>query len=378
MRLGKSTLNRLEQSFETGNRRYHTVTPHLKKLSDLLVELFLDDHDAPPKRITLDIDATDIETHGNQEGGFFHGYYEHRCFLPLYIFCGSHLLLAQLRPANIDGAKGARNQIRRIVTAIRKRWPNVEILLRGDSGFARENLMRWCERNRVDYIFGLARNDFLLKKAQKVRGRAAMELLKNNEPVRTYGDFHHMPKSKSWARPRRVIAKAEHRPGQPQRCRFLVTSMDRRKMPGKELYEDTYCPRGDMENRIKDCQLDLFGNRMSAHGYKANQLRLLLCGFAYVLIDGIRRTALAGTKLARAVPATVRNKLLKIGARVVNSVRRIKISMPDACPYKNMFFKAYHALAPKHQPEPTAPSRRRTAPRERKLAFMFTVGQSTS
>ena len=147
---GKSTLNRLEQSWETGNRRYHQMVPNLKKLSNLFVTLFLDAHQTPPARITLDIDATDVETHGRQENAFFHGYYEHRCFLPLYVFCGRHLLLAQLRPANIDGARGARNQIRRIVAMIRERWPNVDIVLRGDSGFARENLMRWCEGNAVD------------------------------------------------------------------------------------------------------------------------------------------------------------------------------------------------------------------------------------
>ena len=343
---GKSTLNRLEQSWETGNRRYHQMVPNLKKLSNLFVTLFLDAHQTPRARITLDIDATDVETHGRQENAFFHGYYEHRCFLPLYVFCGRHLLLAQLRPANIDGARGARNQIRRIVRMIRERWPNVDILLRGDSGFARENLMRWCEGNAVDYVFGLARNDVLLKKAQRVRGKAAIAMIETGQPVRAYGDFHHMTKTRTWARPRRVIAKVEHKPGHGQRCRFLVTSLDRHQVPPRELYEDTYCPRGDMENRIKDCQLDLFANRMSAHAYKANQLRLLLAAFAYVLIDGIRRVALKKTTLAKAVPNTIRLKLLKLGAKVINSVRRIKLSLPDACPYKDLFFKAHAALAP--------------------------------
>ncbi len=280
---GKSTLSRLEQSWETGNRRYHQMVPNLKSLSNLFVALFLDACDTPPARITLDIDATDVETHGRQENAFFHGYYEHRCFLPLYVFCGRHLLLAQLRPANIDGARGARNQIRRIVAMIRERWPNVAIVLRGDSGFARENLMRWCEGNAVDYVFGLARNDVLLKKAQRVRGKAAMAMIETGQPVRAYGDFHHITKSRTWARPRRVIAKVEHKPGHQQRCRFLVTSLDRHQVPTRELYEDTYCPRGDMENRIKDCQLDLFANHMSPHAYKANQLRLLLAACAYVL-----------------------------------------------------------------------------------------------
>tara|TARA_R110002072_G_scaffold21412_12_gene76059 strand:+ start:60 stop:1415 length:1356 start_codon:yes stop_codon:yes gene_type:complete len=343
---GKSTLNRLEQSREAGNPRYHQMVPNLKKLSNLFTDIFLDSHDAPPKEITLDIDATDIKAHGHQENSFFHGYYEERCFLPLYIFCGHHLLLAQLRPSNIDGARGSRNVIRRIIRIIRNRWPRVKILVRGDSGFARENLMRWCENNTVDYVFGLPRNDYLLKKAQKVRGKAAMTMIKTNEPVRAFGDFYHMTKSKSWTWPRRVIAKVEHKPGRSQQCRFLVTSLGRQAVSPKGLYEDIYCPRGDMENRIKDCQLDLFGDRMSAHDYRANQLRLILAGFAYVLIDSIRRETLQNTPLAKAVPNTIRLKLLKVAARVINSVRRIKISMPNAYPYKDLFFKAHAALAP--------------------------------
>ena len=343
---GKSTLNRLEQSREAGNPRYHQMVPNLKKLSNLYTDIFLDSHDTPPKEITLDIDATDIKAHGHQQNSFFHGYYEERCFLPLYIFCGHHLLLAQLRPSNIDGARGSRNVIRRIIRMIRNRWPKVKILVRGDSGFARENLMRWCENNTVDYVFGLPRNDYLLKKAQKVRGKAAIAMIKTNQPVRAFGDFYHMTKSKSWTWPRRVITKVEHKPGRSQQCRFLVTSLGRQTVSPKELYEDIYCPRGDMENRIKDCQLDLFGDRMSAHDYRANQLRLILAGFAYVLIDSIRRKALQNTPLAKAVPNTIRLKLLKVAARVINSVRRIKISMPDAYPYKDLFFKAHAALAP--------------------------------
>jgi len=343
---GKSTLNRLEYSREAGNPRYHQMVPNLKKLSNLFTDIFIDSHSKPPKKITLDIDATDIKAHGHQEQSFFHGYYEERCFLPLYIFCGHHLLLAQLRPSNIDGARGSRNVIRRIIRIIRQSWPKVKILVRGDSGFARENLMRWCENNTVDYVFGLPRNDYLLKKTQKVRGKAAMVMIKTNKAVRAYGDFHHMTKSKSWTWPRRVIAKVEHKLGRSQQCRFLVTSLGRQTVSPKELYEDIYCPRGDMENRIKDCQLDLFGDRMSAHDYRANQLRLILAGFAYVLIDGIRRKTLQGTKLAKAVPNTIRLKLLKVGARVINSVRRVKISMPDAYPYKSLFFKVHAALAP--------------------------------
>ncbi|PHZ84794.1 IS1380 family transposase [Paremcibacter congregatus] len=343
---GKSTLNRLEHSREAGNPRYHQMVPNLKKLSNLFTDIFLDSHETVHKEITLDIDATDIKAHGHQENSFFHGYYEERCFLPLYIFCGHYLLLAQLRPSNIDGARGSRNVIRRIIRMIKTRWPKVKILVRRDSGFVRENLIKWCENNSINYVFGLARNNNLLKKAQKVRGKAAKGMIDTNEPTRAYGDFYHRTKSESWAWPRRVIVKAEHRPGKKPQCRFLVNSLTRKTATPKEVYKDIYCPRGDMENRIKDCQLDLFGDRMSAHDYRANQLRLIMAGFAYVLIDGIRREALQGTKLAKAVPNTIRLKLLKVGARVIYSVRRIKISMPDAYPYQNIFFKVHAALAP--------------------------------
>ena len=355
-----ATLGRLEHSREAADPRYNPFVPKLKKLQNLLVDLYLDGHDTPPEHITLDIDATDIETHGHQEGGFFHGYYEHRCFLPLYVYSGPHLLLAQLRPGNIDAAQGARNVVKRIVARIRSRWPSVKILLRGDSGFVRENLVRWCECNRIDYIFGLARNDYLLHKARKIRSRAAVEMVCKSEAVELFGHFSHRPRSKTWARPRQVICKVLHRPGQEQRVRFLVTSLDWnsdraipeiRKFSGKDalpraLYQNIYCPRGDMENRIKDCQLDLFGKRASVHCYRANQLRLLLAGFAYVLMTHLREKGLAKTALSKAAPNTIRLKLLKVGARVIASVRRIKISMPDAYPYKDAFFKAWKALAP--------------------------------
>ena len=360
-----ATLGRLEHSREAADPRYNPFVPKLKKLQNLLVDLYLDHHDSPPNHITLDIDATDIETHGRQEGGFFHGYYEHRCFLPLYVYAGPHLLLAQLRPGNIDAAKGARNVIKRIVNRIRNRWPAVKILLRGDSGFVRENLIRWCERNHVDYIFGLARNDYLLHKARKIRSRAAVEMVKSNVPVEMYGHFSHRPRSRTWAKPRHVICKALHRPGHEQRVRFLVTSLDwnsdwaipeikkfsahgaapKDALP-RAVYQNIYCPRGDMENRIKDCQLDLFGKRASAHCYRANQLRLLLAGFAYVLMTHLRLKALGKTALAKAAPNTIRLKLLKVGAKAITSVRRIKLSMPDAFPYKDAFFAAWRALAP--------------------------------
>ncbi len=361
-----STLGRMEKSWENNDRRYHKTVPNLKKLSSLLPELFVQSHEVPPERIVIDIDATDIKAHGNQIGSHFNAYYEHNCFLPLYIFCGPHLLLAQLRPSDIDGAKGARNVIRRIVNQIRSHWPHVKILVRGDSGFVRENLLRWCEGNAVDYIFGLARNDYLLRKARKIRSRAALKLVNTNKTVKIFGHFNHMPRSKTWDRPRHVIAKVLHRPGQQQRCRFLVTSLDwdsdwvipelkKQEKTSKDtlprvIYDDIYCPRGDMENRIKDCQLDLFGNRASVHDYQANQLRLILAGYAYVLTTYIRLKALAKTDLAKASPTTIRLKLFKVGAKVITSVRRIKISMPNAYPYQQIFFKAWQELT--RQPAP--------------------------
>jgi hypothetical protein len=356
---GASTLGRLEQDFIEGDRRYHKFAARTSQLQDLYVELFVESYDAPPDHITLDIDATDIKTHGHQDGGFFNGYYEHRCFLPLYIYCGPHLLLSRLRAGNADGARGAKKAIKRIVGRIRAHWPKVKILIRGDSGFARKNLMNWCEANCVDYIFGLPRNTWLLHKARKIRSRAAVAMVDSNAAVEIFGHFSHQPKSGSWPRPRQVICKTLHRPGQDQRVRFLVTSLnwnnplvirevkafpnDRDAM-ARAIYQNIYCPRGDMENRIKDCQLDLFGHQTSAHGFKPNQLRLIFAGFAYVLMTHLRLRALKGTDLARAAPDTIRQKLLRIGARITTSIRRIKISMPTACPYQNIFFTAWQAL----------------------------------
>ncbi len=355
-----ATLGRLEHSAGNSDRRYHKFAPSLKDLSALLTDIFIESHQVPPERIILDIDATDIEVHGRQENSFFNGYYEHRCFLPLYVFCGPHLLLAQLRPGNVDGARGARNVIRRIINRIRQSWPNVRILVRGDAGFLRENLLRWCEANAVDYICGLARNDYLLRKAQKTRGHAARDMIRAGKTITRFGAFTHCPRTRTWAKPRQVIVKVRHKPGEDKHCRFLVTSIDHSSRwtaeamrkgnhEGKQavpeaIHDSIYCPRGDMENRIKDCQLDLFGNRANHHDYRANQLRLILAGFAYLLMTRLRLTALAGTALARAAPNTIRLKLLRIGARVLTSVRRIRIAMPDAYPQKPIFFEAWKAL----------------------------------
>ena len=363
-------MGRIERSFENGDRRYHKILPSLSTLQNLYTQIFVESYDTPPEHIILDIDATDIITHGHQERGCFNGYYEQRCFLPLYIYCGPHLLLAQLRPGNADPGKRAKKEIKRLIIQIRQYWPAVKILVRGDSGFTRKNLMNWCEANDVDYIFGLARNSYLLHKARKIRSRAALSLVQTKQTVMMFGHFNHRPRSKTWRRPRHIIAKVLHKLGYEQRCRFLVTSLDwdnplvigkmkqasqtlkkEKCAPTKDLmprviYDKIYCPRGDMENRIKDCQLDLFGDRTSAHDYRANQLRLILAGFAYVLTTYIRLKALAKTSLAKASPNTIRLKLFKIGAKVSTSLRRIKISMPDAYPYKQIFFTAWQALAP--------------------------------
>jgi hypothetical protein len=367
---GSSTLGRVERSFQKNDRRYHKITAQPNRLQDLYVDLFTESHDTPPERITLDIDATDVVTHGHQQGGFFHGYYEHRCYLPLYIYCGPHLLLAKLRPGNVDGAKGAKAAVKRVVGRIRKQWPKPRILVRGDSGFARENLMSWCEANGVDYILGLPRNSYLLHRARKIRSRAALAFLETNAVAKVFGHFTHRTKSESWTRSRHVIAKVLHRDGQEQRCRFLVTSLDwnsphvieamrqaRNSLEENEqaepkdlmprvMYDAIYCPRGDMENRIKECQLDLFGRRASGHAFSTNQTRLILAGFAYVLMTQLRLRALQGTDLAKAAPNTIREKLLKIGARVITSVRRIRIAMPDACPTQDIFFTAWRRLSP--------------------------------
>jgi hypothetical protein len=338
---GKSTLNRLELSKPEPDR-YHKISVDELAVESLFVELFLDAHRKPPKQIILDLDATDDPLHGDQEGKFFHGYYDCYCYLPLYIFCGRHLLVAKLRPANIDGSAGAVEEVARVVAQIRQRWPNVRILLRGDSGFARDALMVWCEANRVDFLFGLARNSRLeailapaMREAKKVSKRT-------RKPARRFKDFTYRTRD-SWNRRRRVIGKAEWTKGEGN-PRFVVTSLSRREAKPRYLYEKIYCARGDMENRIKECQLDLFSDRTSAATMRANQIRLWFASLAYVLLCAVRRIGLAGTKFARASCGTIRLKLLKIGALVKRSVRRIKVAMTSSCPDREDFASAYHAL----------------------------------
>ena len=338
---GKSTLNRLELS-RVEPTRYHKIRHDAAAVESLFVDLFLDAHKKAPKQIILDLDATDDPLHGNQEGRFFHGYYDCYCYLPLYIFCGRHLLAAKLRRSNIDAAAGAVEASARIVAQIRRRWPRARILLRGDSGFTREPLMAWCEANRVDYVFGLARNDRLEKAILAELISATIDSIRTGKTARCFKDFTYATLG-SWSRQRRVIGKAEVTGGDAN-PRFIVTSMKRSEAAARQLYEKVYCARGDMENRIKECQLDLFADRTSTATMQANQLRLWFASMAYVLLCALRRIGLAHTQFAEATCGTIRLKLLKLGALVRVSVRRIKIAMASACPSQNAFALAHARL----------------------------------
>ena len=284
---GKSTLNRLELSREIATR-YHKISHDPAAIEALFVDLFLEAHARAPREIVLDLDATDDPLHGHQEGRFFHGYYDCYCYLPLYVFCGRHLLAAKLRPSNIDGSAGAVEEVARIVAQIRARWPRTRILLRADSGFAREALMAWCEENRVDFVFGLARNARLVEEIAVELLQAEAEAASTGKPARRFKDFRYATLD-SWSRRRRVIGKAEWTQGEAN-PRFIVTSLSKAETNGRFLYEKVYCARGEMENRIKECQGDLFADRTSTATMRANQLRLWFASFAYVLICAVRRS----------------------------------------------------------------------------------------
>jgi Transposase DDE domain group 1 len=336
---GKSTLNRLEHAPASALDRYHKIGHDAAAIEELFVALFLEAHAAPPERITLDLDATDDPLHGHQEGRFFHGYYDCYCYLPLYVFCGRHLLAAKLRRSNIDASAGAVEEVARIVAQIRESWPRVEIQLRADSGFARDELMVWCEANGVDYVFGLARNPRLVSELEADLAGAATEHAETGQPARRFQEFFYATLD-SWSRARRVIGKAEHL-AKGANPRFIVTSLPPSVIDGRTLYERVYCARGEVENRLKEQQLDLFADRTSAATMRANQLRLWLASFAYVLLDALRRIGLRHTQFATATCGTIRLKLLKIGAQVRKSVRRIKVAMASACPYQTEYHLAY-------------------------------------
>jgi Transposase DDE domain group 1 len=335
---GKSTLNRLEHA-PCGPNRYHKIGHDGAAIEGLFVDLFLEAHTTPPDEIILDLDATDDPLHGHQEGRFFHGYYDCYCYLPLYIFCGRHLLAAKLRRSNIDASAGAVTEVARIVAQIRARWPRVAIVLRADSGFARDELMAWCEANAVDYVFGLARNERLVGAIAADLAAAQAESVAQGAPARRFAELEWRTLD-SWSRARRVVAKAEHLPQGPN-PRFIVTSLPASASDARTVYEDLYCARGEVENRIKEQQLDLFADRTSAATMRANQLRLWFASFAYVLLAALRRIGLRHTQFATATCGTIRLKLLRIGAQVRRSVRRIKIAMASACPYQTEYHLAY-------------------------------------
>jgi hypothetical protein len=339
---GKSTLNRLEHAPVSGPGRYHRIGHDGAAVEALFVDLFLDAHERAPASIILDLDATDDPIHGHQEGRFFHGYYDGYCYLPLYVFCGDHLLAAKLRRSNIDAAAGSVEEVERIVGRIRGRWPRTRILLRADSGFAREDLMAWCEANKVDYLFGLARNARRVAAIEAELWWAEEEARASGKAARRFADLM-WTTLESWSRRRRVVAKAEWTGGGAN-PRFVVTSLKRDRYDARRLYEELYCQRGNMENRIKECQLDLFADRTSAATMGANQLRLWFASMAYVLVCALRRIALAHTQFARATCGTIRLKLLKIGAQVRTSVRRVKLAMASGHPYQAEFALAHARL----------------------------------
>ena len=334
---GSSTLNRLELSepARAAGNRYKRIAADPQAMDKLLVDLFIESHKKAPREIWLDLDATDDPLHGHQEGRFFHGYYKCYCYLPLYIFCGEQPLCARLRTSNQDASAGSVEELQRIVTQIRAHWPKTQIIIRGDSGFCREAIMRWCEENQESYLLGLARNARLVRAIGGQLQEAHDKYRRSGNPARCFRDFHYRTR-KSWSCSRRVIGKAEHL-AKGSNPRFVVTNLPPHRAGAKRLYEKLYCARGDMENRIKEQQLDLFADRTSTGTMRANQLRLYFASFAYVLMQGLRRLGLQRTNLARAQSGTIRLKLLKIGARLKITVRKVWLSFSETYPYQSEF-----------------------------------------
>jgi len=351
---GKSTLNRLELTapdYDGNPRQKESDQPETKKIvvdpesiDALLVELFLEAHERAPEKIVLDLDATDDVLYGHQEGRFYHGYYHDYCYLPLYVFCGEHLLCARLRMSNIDASADSVEELEPLLARIRQFWPAVKILLRGDGGFCRERLMAWCERDGMDYVFGLAQNDRLKKQIEPQMAQAEQQYHETNAPARVFTEFLYATKE-TWTRERRVIAKAEHL-DKGANPRFVVTTLSQEEVAAQELYEKIYCARGDCpENRIKEQQLDLFADRTSTGKMWSNQLRLYFSSIAYVLLQTLRRTALPGTELEKAQCGTIRRKLLKIGAQVRVTVRKVWVSLSSGYPYAALFTRVLASLA---------------------------------
>jgi hypothetical protein len=341
---GKSTLNRLELGKATKDR-YKKITFWKQGVDELLVDVFLESYETPPSEIVLDVDTTDLPLHGKQEGRFFHGYYDSYCYLPLYVFCGDQILCARLREANHDAAFGCLEEIARIVVQIRRAWPTIRIILRGDSGFCRNPLMGWCESNDVDYVFGLARNQRLRKIIGVEMHQATEQWNQTGQPARVFRDFRYQTrktKKSGWDCERRVAAKAEHIDGK-ENPRFVVTSLSDADWPAPQLYEELYCARGDMENRIKE-QFSLFADRVSSETMRANQLRLYLSTMAYILVSGLRRLGLQATELAEAQVSTIRTKLLKIGAQIRVTVRKVWVSMASSYPWQDLYQQVWTNL----------------------------------
>lgn len=339
---GKSTLNRLELTKPGVDDPYKKIGRNDTAIDRLLVDHFLESHEKPPRQIILDADATDDPLHGNQEGRFYHGYYGHYCYLPLYVFCGEFLLCARLRRSNIDASAGTVEELQRIVGQIRQKWPKVKIILRGDSGFCREAILSWCESKGVDYVLGLAKNNVLIGQVEKDLAKAEKKFKKTGRAVRFFKDFQYSTIN-SWSRKRRVIGKAEHLE-KGSNPRFVVTSLSARQLGARYIYERVYCARGDMENRVKEQQLGLFADRTSAATMHANQLRLYFSSIAYLLMQTLRRIGLQGTAMANAQCTTIRVKLLKIGAQVQATVRRVWFRMAGGYPYAETFAQALDNL----------------------------------
>jgi len=342
---GKSTLNRLELSPQGDLKRniYKKIGLDEEEVDKLLVDLFLESELEPPEQIILDVDATDDPLHGNQEGRFFHGYYKAYCYLPLYIFCGEHLLCARLRTANNDAAAGTVEELFFIVERIRSKWPDTQIVVRGDSGFCREELMCWCEDHDVEYVFGVAKNNRLKHEIKEEMALAKALHQCSDESSRVFKDFCYST-LKTWRWQRRVIGKAEYL-AKGENPRFIVTSFTKDQYEAKQLYEKIYCARGDMENRIKEQQLMLFADRTSTHKMRSNQIRLYFSSIAYIVVQSLRRLCLVGTEMAKAQCDTIRLKILKIGARIQVTVRKVWIRLATGYPYKDLWSQILNRLA---------------------------------
>ena len=369
---GKSTLNRIEHCPDTVDKRaesrYHRIGHDPEAIEKLFVEIFLESYLKPPAQIVLDLDVTDDQVHGSQEQAFFNTYYGGVCYAPLYIFCGKYLLVSKLRPSNVDPAEGALEQLQRVIEHIRTRWHDTHILVRGDSAYAREEIMSWCESQRgVDYVFGLARNSMLLRMTVDTQQKAKQDYEQQRETVVSFlesllqSDLEldnevtrlinssiwyrslNYQTQKSWTRNRRVVSKVEYS-ASAVNIRFVVTSLTADKVPPGELYTQKYCPRGEMENRFKEQQLELFSDRTSTHTFEGNQLRVWFSSLAYVLMNALRSHCLATTELRSAQVGTIRTKLLKLGARVLVSARRVLVSISSGCPYQDIFATAYRCL----------------------------------